>query len=304
MDTTLLWLFSMKNPADVRTIAICASKWAVLAAVWTLYPVWGACGRCLGLFLQCVVSFLVMTMVHNAMHCDVFVCPNVEFVWRILLSMTAGVPVEAYRPTHNLNHHVYTQQEKDHLNTSQMKYRWHFLNLVLFFPQVYPSISRLEGEYLRREAKKWSSVFVLYLLQYAACHGSTFILLCLDWRRALFCWILPYIAGADMIITMNMLQHDGCEEIELGKHKGPDMNINSSRNFVGPVINFFTCNNGYHSIHHMMSATHWTEYPELHQKFVEPHLDPSLNEKCIVRYLWRTFVWPGRLPEWRREPNA
>ena len=27
-------------------------------------------------------------------------------VWRVLLSATAGVPVEAYRPTHNLNHHA------------------------------------------------------------------------------------------------------------------------------------------------------------------------------------------------------
>merc|ERR1719327_2057123 len=104
-------------------------------------------------------------MVHNAMHCDVFSHPGVEFLWRVVLAATFGFPVEAYRPTHNLNHHVYTQHEQDHLHTSQMKYKWHFLNLILFFPTVYPGISKLENDYLRKEGKKLSFKFFSFIVQ-------------------------------------------------------------------------------------------------------------------------------------------
>ena len=48
----------------------------------------------------------------------------------------AGLPVESYRPTHNQNHHQFTQLETDHLCTEQMQYSWHLLNLLLFFPHV------------------------------------------------------------------------------------------------------------------------------------------------------------------------
>eukprot|EP00403_Amphidinium_massartii_P019939 CAMPEP_0178409924 /NCGR_PEP_ID=MMETSP0689_2-20121128/20712_1 /TAXON_ID=160604 /ORGANISM="Amphidinium massartii, Strain CS-259" /LENGTH=250 /DNA_ID=CAMNT_0020031079 /DNA_START=165 /DNA_END=917 /DNA_ORIENTATION=+ len=235
-------------------------------------------------------------MVHNAMHRDVFTVQGVETTWRVILSATFGFPVEAYKPTHNLNHHVHTQHEEDHLHTSQMKYRSPLLNLLMFFPTVYPGISKLENEFIRKEFHKRSWRFVFFVVQVMAAHGTTLALLALDWRRGLLYWLIPNLLAVDAIITMNMLQHDGCDMIVRGEHRGSNMEINSARNFVGPVINWFTCNNGYHTIHHMFSTVHWTEYPALHAKLVEPHIDPALNEKCIVRYIWRTYIWPGLGP--------
>jgi len=37
-----------------------------------------------------------------------------------------------------------------------------------------------------------------------AAHGATGILLYLDWRRAVLCWVIPYIFGADAIVTMSL----------------------------------------------------------------------------------------------------
>eukprot|EP00931_Biecheleriopsis_adriatica_P096908 TRINITY_DN70638_c0_g1_i1.p1 TRINITY_DN70638_c0_g1~~TRINITY_DN70638_c0_g1_i1.p1 ORF type:complete len:331 (+),score=54.48 TRINITY_DN70638_c0_g1_i1:81-995(+) len=292
MDISSMFLSSMRNPADLRTLGICAAKWIIAGAVWNLHPYMGVLGCTIAFVVQCLSCFYVMTMVHNAMHCDVFRHSGVESIWRVALSATAGVPVEAYRPTHNLNHHVYTQHG-DHLDTKQMTYRWHLLNLLLFFPTVFPAIQKLENAYIGKEASKLSKVFFLWLCQVIACHGTTACLVYLDWRRALWCWVLPYIIGADCIVTMNMLQHDGTEEIDLGEHKGPKMNVNSARNFTGPVINWLTCNNGYHAIHHMYSNMHWTQYPEMHAKHIAPFHDPSLDEPNILRFLWREYVWPG-----------
>lgn len=293
-------LLTINNSADVRTLGICAAKCCLLYVVWQLYPSLGYFGRALALLAQFLSGFFVATMVHNAMHCDVFGNPLVEVVWRMTLTTIFGTPVEAYRPTHNANHHVFTQHDKDHLHTTQMTYKWHFLNLILFFPTVYPEIFRLESEYVAQQFKKRSMAFVRYVIQAILCHGCTLFLMWIDWRRGVLCWFLPNVLSIDAIVTMNMLQHDGCETIEVGEHRGQKMNVNNSRNFTGPVINWLTCNNGFHTIHHMQSNTHWSQYPALHKKLIEPTMDPSLNEQCLLRYLWRTYFWPGTLPAHRR----
>lgn len=299
-----MWYLAMRNSADLRTLAICGAKIALACGVWRVYPAMPAWCLVLTVFVQFIAAFCVATMVHNAMHCDVFSNACVECTWRVLLAGTFGFPVEAYRPTHNANHHVYTQHEQDHLHTSQMRHRWHWVNLLLFFPKVYPGIARLENAYLKKEARKLSRNFFYFVVQALTAHGLTIGLLLLDGRRGLLCWLLPNLLGVDAIISMNMLQHDGCDAIKLGEHRGEKMKMNSARNFVGPVINWITCNNGYHTIHHMYSNTHWTEYPRLHQKLVVPHMDPALDERCIVRYLLRTYFCPGRLPAHRRQAAA
>ena len=63
---------------------------------------------------------------------------------------------------------------------------------------------------------------------------------------------IPHQYAAWGIITMNLLQHDGCDE---------KSEYNHSRNFVGKLVNWFTYNNGYHTIHHMEPGLHWSLLP-------------------------------------------
>ena len=87
-----------------------------------------------------------------------------------------------------------------------------------------------------------------------------------------------------------------------------DPDFNFSRDFTGPWINFFTCNNGYHTIHHMRPSMHWTKYPEQSRKLVEPHQHPELRQQNLFAYSFRTFflnkrqTWDGR-PYFPDEPN-
>eukprot|EP00929_Paragymnodinium_shiwhaense_P118197 TRINITY_DN9000_c0_g1_i1.p1 TRINITY_DN9000_c0_g1~~TRINITY_DN9000_c0_g1_i1.p1 ORF type:complete len:307 (-),score=49.64 TRINITY_DN9000_c0_g1_i1:227-1147(-) len=295
-----MWMLEMKNAADVRTILLCMFKVALFAVVWELYPQMNWVAKSVAFVAQSVAAFCVAALVHNAMHCDVFLNRSAEFVWRVILTWLFGFPVEAYKPTHNANHHVYTQHENDHLHTSQMKYKWHFLNLIMFFPQCYAGITKLEQEFMKKEWQKKSATFFYFACQCLACWSFTILLLYLNFGKGMMTWFLPNVMGADCIITMNMLQHDGCDDIVLGKHRGKELEVNSARNFVGPVINWITCNNGYHQIHHMYTNTHWTEYPALHDKLVAPYNEPELNQQCILRYLFRTYFWPGTLPAHRQ----
>merc|ERR1712196_375527 len=98
----------------------------------------GARAACAG--VMTVVGFYVSCVVHNSMHRDVFTHPAVENVWRVILSGVYGFAVEAYRPTHNLNHHVETNLTADHLFTLQVNYRSQLKNLLMFFPTVMPGV--------------------------------------------------------------------------------------------------------------------------------------------------------------------
>src|SRR5690606_19034545 len=87
------------------------------------------------------------------------------------------------------------------------------------------------------------------------------------------------------IVTMNVLQHDGCDERSEWNH---------SRNFVGRLVNFWTFNNGFHTIHHMPPVLHWSLLPEAHAREVAPHIHPILEQRSLIAYIVRTFLVPGR----------
>jgi hypothetical protein len=71
--------------------------------------------------------------------------------------------------------------------------------------------------------------------------GVMAALLVLDWQKFILYVLIPHQYAAWGIVTMNFLQHDGCDE---------NSEHNHSRNFVGKLVNWFTYNNGFHSIHH------------------------------------------------------
>merc|ERR1712050_670090 len=148
-----------------------------------------------------------------------------EFTWRLFLNATFGFATEAYKPTHIQNHHVHTELEEDHLHTAQMKYRWPLLNLLLFGPTVYPAYLKAFRKALANESKLPFN-YCNFVCQFLCAYGISITLVVTSWRRGLVCWVLPNIVGAYAMITMNMLQHAGCEPIAPGEHKGQHMEIN------------------------------------------------------------------------------
>jgi hypothetical protein len=110
-------------------------------------------------------------------------------------------------------------------------------------------------------------------------------LLLLDWRKALVLMVVPHLFANFGIVTINFLWHDGCD----AEHP-----VNHSRNFVGPLLNFLAVNNGYHGMHHIEPGLHWSLLPRAHAERVRPSLHPALEQPSLPRYLFRTFIYPGK----------
>jgi fatty acid desaturase len=110
-------------------------------------------------------------------------------------------------------------------------------------------------------------------------------LLAVDWQKALLFVLVPQILANLWIVGINYFWHDGCDA---------DHPLNHSRNFTGWLLNYLALNNGYHGMHHLEPAMHWSLLPEAHAQKLRPGLHPALEEPSLLGYAWRAYVYPAR----------
>lgn len=270
--------------ADFRSLAFVSTYFALLITQWVWAP------RALTLAVPllaatCVFSFLGAVITHNAIHSPIFESRGQNRAFQVVLSLTYGSPVSSYVSGHNLSHHKHTQTSRDVMRTTKVRHESNLLNLLEFVPRVGFAIAKNDAAYASAMKTSHRAWFRQLRIEQVVVFGVTGALFLVDWRKALVYWLVPHLYAAWGIIAMNYLQHDGCDATHPYNH---------SRNFTGRLINWWTLNNGYHGVHHDTPGLHWSLLPQAHAERIAPHLDARLNEASFGRYLWRTFVWPGR----------
>jgi fatty acid desaturase len=273
----------LRYAADRRTLFIVASWYALVAYQWVAAPSHPVLAVLL-VVLTCMGAFLGAVATHNAVHCPVFHARWMNNLWQVVLTLTYGHPVSSYVPGHNLSHHRHAETVRDVMRTDKARFRYNLFNLLFFTASIGPAILRAELSYARfawTRRPRWTRQLIVETVVMVLAFGA---LLALDWRKALLYVFLPWQYAAWGIVTMNLLQHDGCD---------PESPYNHSRNFVGKVVNWFTFNNGYHGIHHLRPTLHWSRAPEMHARYLKPYMDPRLDEPSLLAYVWRTFILPG-----------
>lgn len=270
--------------ADIRSLAFVAFYFGLVAFQWIYAPTdwWIA----VPLFLAtCVFSFFGAVITHNTIHCPVFMSRTVNRVFQVVLSLTYGSAVSAFVPGHNLSHHKHTQTQKDVMRTTKVRHAWNLLNMIQFAPKVALAIMKNDAAYVGAMKGKHRKWFQQYRIETAAVILSTAGLFVLDWKKALFYWFIPHLYAAWGIISINYLQHDGCD---FGSK------YNHSRNFVGKFVNWWTFNNGYHGIHHEKPGLHWSLLPEAHRAYFGGKIDPRLDQKSMAWFIVKTFIFPAK----------
>ncbi len=281
----------MRYKADLRSVAFVVTNFARVGLAYALdLPWWGWVGFAVVL---CLLSFFCAVITHNTVHCPVFRSRGMNSLFQVALSLTYGHPVSMYVPGHNLSHHKYTQQAKDRMRTDKLRFRWNLLNQVFFSFIVGPVIFRDNARFakaMKTKNPKWYRQFLIELVVYVA------FLVTLALVDPVKLWgfvplkflvfvMIPHQYAAWGIMGINFVQHDGCD----GEHPH-----NHSRNFVGALLNWFTFNNGYHGMHHMRPGLHWSLLPKAHAKELAPHIHPALDQRSLLAYLLKAYVWPGK----------
>jgi fatty acid desaturase len=166
-----------------------------------------------------------------------------------------------------------------------VRFKWNLLNIVFFMASVTPAIIRGNARFKKLQGEKAQAWKRQLLIESIAVWSVKIAATLLDWRSALmFVWI-PHLWANWGIVSINFIQHDGCDEAHP---------VNHSRTFIGPLINWLTFNNGYHTIHHMEPGLHWSLLPAEHVKRVKPGLHPGLEQRSMPVYLFRSFIWPAK----------
>ena len=273
----------LRYKADVRTLGILTSYATLFVGGWLLAPT----GPLLWAWVVVLSynSWLCAVVAHNTVHCPVFTRRWMNRVFQVWVSLSYGFPISEYVPGHNLSHHRYTERREDVMRTSKVRFRWNLLNLLFFFPAVTPGILRGNARFKQLRGNKIAAWHTQFLLEALVVWGLKGALLLLDWRKALVFLVVPHLVANFGIVTINLLQHDGCD----AAHP-----VNHSRNFLSPLLNFLTVNNGYHGMHHMEPGLHWSLLPAAHAERVRPTLHPRLEEASMVGYIFRAYVYPGK----------
>lgn len=274
----------LRYRADIKTLAFVAIYFGLVAVQWVYAP--SDLRLAIPLFvLTCFFSFFGAVATHNTVHAPVFHQRWANRLFQVVLTLTYGHPVSAYVPGHNLSHHKHTQSRKDVMRTTKAQFRWNLLNGMFFMSSVTRSIFFADMRYFKAMYRRNPPWFRQMIFETVVFVGTMAALALLDWKKFILYVLLPHNYAAWGIITMNYLQHDGCDERS---------EYNHSRNFVGKFVNWWTYNNGFHTIHHMHPGLHWSLAPEAHAREVAPHIHPNLDQENLLVYLWKAFGWPGQ----------
>ncbi len=284
---------NLRYKADYYTIATVTGYYLFLAASWFVFPYLAWYWIPLLVFANCFYEFTITTITHNVVHVPVFRKKRWNQAFQLYLSVANGYPVSGFVPGHNLSHHEHLQTPKDAARTTRARFRWNFLNQLLFFFLLAGDIQGAERRFVKKMWRVKPVWARQYLVETIFVFGSKLILLAIDWQRALLLVIIPHFYSTWGIFGTNYWQHDGCDE----NHP-----YNHSRNFTGWFMNLVTFNNGYHGAHHMKPGLHWSLYPEYHEKHVKPHLHPNLDQKSLFVYLWKTCIYPAKRVDYMGNP--
>jgi fatty acid desaturase len=278
--------------ADVRSVCFVAAYGVIAATGWLFAPAkllvmgpWVA--------VTCVSAWIVGIVTHNAIHSPVFRSRGLNRAFQIWLSLSYGWPVSEFGPGHNLSHHRHLQTGKDLMRTTKVRSRSNLWNAVAFAPSVMMGVLRANYAFAARARATAKSWYRQLLAETVVVWTANVALAWLDWRRAALFVFVPHLFAVWGIVEVNFLWHDGCD------HDHP---FDHSRNFVGPLFNFFTLNNGFHTIHHDQPGLHWSLAPEAHRRLLHGKIHPALEQRSFLAYVVRTFVWPGRRVRYTGEP--
>jgi beta-carotene hydroxylase len=239
--------------------------------------------------LALYVSYCSGVLTHNHNHCPTFMGRRSNVAYGAWLSLFYGFPIFSWIPTHNQNHHRYTDGEGDETRTTRHT-RKNTLFAALTYPIAsarwqLPSVLGYAREAFTRHPARRRRI-LLEVLALAGGHAALFALavglhgLPVGSFVYLATLGLPALLATYFMMFTNYMQHIDCD---------PNSKDDHSRNFTSPCWNWFVFENGLHTVHHEHPGVHWSRLRALHEARAH-RIDPRLNVGSIFEYLVRQYL--------------
>lgn len=272
--------------SDIRSVAfilIAIAVYAVQWAGWARHPSLYAAGLALA-FIGCVIN-------HNHQHHPTFVPRWLDRCFGVLISLANGMPATVIVAMHNFNHHVHNNHAGDYVRTSIVRFRWRWLNLLLFPLAAIAHFAPAKASAIRQWRETRQELFRQVQCERFVLYPLLVFLLVLRPIETLVYLAVPCLFGQWCILAINHVQHVGCD---------PDSKYNHSRNFVGRFSNWWFFNSGYHTAHHLRPSLHWSRLPAFHKEICDM-LRPELKCRSLAWAIFVIYLWPRPT---RRDPTA
>lgn len=248
--------------------------------------------------LQLYLAFITGAIAHNHNHCPTLRQRGWNSAFSAWLSVLYGAPIFGWIPTHNQNHHRFTNGPGDDTITWRYWRENSLRSVLAYFFIWYRFQAPVIREYLDKVQANNARAYRETVIQRVAVLSSHVVMVALaiglhGVARGLPIYLVAFVAQIAFALWsmfyINFVQHVDCDPRSAHDH---------SRNFVGKAANWLMFNSGYHTAHTERPGLHWTKLPALHAELA-PHIDPLLNVQSLLGFTFRTYALGPFLPRYR-----
>ncbi|MEL6929915.1 MAG: fatty acid desaturase [Cyanobacteria bacterium J06600_6] len=210
---------------------------------WLLTLFWG--------LTSIYIKGFTCSLNHHHQHHKFFAVKWANRVIEFVMGLQTGVVGELWVLHHTLGHHKnYLDQTKD--ESGWRKKNGETMNVFEYTFWVgttaYSRALRV-GERYPRERRRLIQNILATLAAIA-------LLTWYSWYNALIVFVLPMLVLLYATVLDTYKHHVKLDE------EDPYL---ATYNIIDPTYNWFTCNLGYHTAHHLQCGRHWAELPALHE---------------------------------------
>ncbi len=229
----------------------------VLMEKWQLFPV-----RIAGILAIAVSIQAMGTLMHEALHGNLFRSPRFDRWVGFLLAIPTLFSASAYRVAH-LNHHRYTRTERDQDEfsfacSSRRQYVAIFYMSFLIGSLLYMILVPWKAYAMasRTNRRRILTEYFLMFLAYAAAAAWVTISGHPEWL--LWYWLVPFLIAVLLANVRALAEHMGTAGT--GDAITRTRTVTSNR-----VVSFLMLNLNYHLEHHLFPAVPWYNLPRIHE---------------------------------------
>jgi fatty acid desaturase len=211
---------------------------------------------------------------HHHQHVKFFHPAWANRLIELIMGLHTGIVGEAWVLHHTLGHHLnYLDQSKD--ESAWQDDKGNLMSRLTYTVKVgtlaYPTALNVGRQHPKSHRK---------LIENMVLTASVLGLFAwVNWVNTLIIFVFPMIALLYLTVYVTYDHHAGLDE------QDP---YQATYNITDRWYNFFTCNLGYHTAHHVQCGRHWSELPKFHDEikdkipahlYLEPGLPFSLMTK-------------------------